>query len=581
MATTYELSQWNVDDVFPEAETGVQLESLETLVKKLENSRPELAKITPKRFAEIINVREAIEDSLLYKIAVRLWLKKIGDPTDKEARDAMNDWYKLKAEVTNRIAFFEQWLAQLPDSELHPLAEAVPRISEYIGRIRRKAPYTLSEKEEKEIELEIVKPLADLQNRRQDMITDFKFPVTIGGKELLLSESEIQSLTSDPDRGTRVRAYDGWIGKFSEHSQTIGKFYLDIISSMFEENIMRCGYPRPISAANLENDLPDEVVELILRKCRENSPVFHDYFEVKRNLLDLEEMTRYDVTAPATKSEREFTYDEAVKLVLASLEKFSQKASEQVKRIFDARHVDARPIGTRFGGQSAYASGTLPYAVLDFTGKVQDAVILAHEVGGHGLHNILVAEQSPLTLLPLPAFVEIPGAFAEQLLLDYLLEHNPESAASVSSSTLDRAWWNTSRQAYFASFEIEAHDRVPRGANVQGISRVYLDLLKEQFGPKVSVPEIFRHEWLKNDHMFNMPFKNYSYTMAELVAYALYAHCKKEGAEGYLAFLSAGGSKSPGKMLSDLGIDMRSPQFWQTGFDSIKQRVDQLDEAAA
>ena len=46
----------------------------------------------------------------------------------------------------------------------------------------------------------------------------------------------------------------------------------------------------------------------------------------------------------------------------------------------------------------------------------------------------------------------------------------------------------------------------------------------------------------------------------------------------YLKILSSGGSEAPEKILSDAGIDIRSPKFWQGGFDVLSRMVDELEK---
>ncbi len=48
----------------------------------------------------------------------------------------------------------------------------------------------------------------------------------------------------------------------------------------------------------------------------------------------------------------------------------------------------------------------------------------------------------------------------------------------------------------------------------------------------------------------------------------------------YLALLAAGGSKSPQEILSEVGVDMESEAFWQSGFETIKDIIEQLDRIA-
>jgi oligoendopeptidase F len=42
--------------------------------------------------------------------------------------------------------------------------------------------------------------------------------------------------------------------------------------------------------------------------------------------------------------------------------------------------------------------------------------------------------------------------------------------------------------------------------------------------------------------------------------------------------LSAGGSESPARILSEAGIDIESAAFWQGGFDVVDGLVKQLEE---
>ena len=56
---------------------------------------------------------------------------------------------------------------------------------------------------------------------------------------------------------------------------------------------------------------------------------------------------------------------------------------------------------------------------------------------------------------------------------------------------------------------------------------------------------------------------------------------QKEGATfvpKYLELLSTGGSESPQAILAKVGVDMSSEEFWQSGFDTIGEMVDQLEQ---
>jgi oligoendopeptidase F len=63
------------------------------------------------------------------------------------------------------------------------------------------------------------------------------------------------------------------------------------------------------------------------------------------------------------------------------------------------------------------------------------------------------------------------------------------------------------------------------------------------------------------------------------LALSLFQRYKKEGDDfvpAYISILTAGGSKKPEKLLSEHGLDIRSPKFWQEGFDYIENQVKTL-----
>jgi oligoendopeptidase F len=78
-----------------------------------------------------------------------------------------------------------------------------------------------------------------------------------------------------------------------------------------------------------------------------------------------------------------------------------------------------------------------------------------------------------------------------------------------------------------------------------------------------------------------VPFYVYAYAFGQLLVLSLYQQFKSEGESfkpKYLKILTAGGSQPPAKILQEAGIDIRSAQFWQGGFDIVKQWVRALED---
>jgi len=130
-------------------------------------------------------------------------------------------------------------------------------------------------------------------------------------------------------------------------------------------------------------------------------------------------------------------------------------------------------------------------------------------------------------------------------------------------------------------FEREAHALVMKNASVDEISAAYMENLKEQFGDSLELSDEFKWEWVSIPHIYHTPFYVYAYAFGQLLVFSLYQQFKAEGESfkpKYLKILSAGGSKAPADILGEAGIDIRSPKFWQGGFDVLSKMVDELEK---
>jgi len=121
------------------------------------------------------------------------------------------------------------------------------------------------------------------------------------------------------------------------------------------------------------------------------------------------------------------------------------------------------------------------------------------------------------------------------------------------------------------------------GASVDEISAAYMENLKTQFGDAVEVADEFKYEWVSIPHIYQVPFYVYAYTFGQLLVLSLYKQYKAEGESfkpRYIQLLAAGGSQAPMKILADAGVDVRKPEFWQGGFDVLREMVDKLEKLA-
>jgi oligoendopeptidase F len=165
----------------------------------------------------------------------------------------------------------------------------------------------------------------------------------------------------------------------------------------------------------------------------------------------------------------------------------------------------------------------------------------------------------------------------ERLLKD--VKSNKEKKALLLNRMAE-SYATIMRQNYFVKFEIEAHDRIPKGITSEGLSDIYFKNLKEQFGNTVAIDPLFRYEWAYIPHIVNSPFYCYAYNFGELLSLALYARYKREGI-GFIKnieqILAYGGSRNPQEVLKEVGVDINSQKFWQGSFGILKTWQSELE----
>ena len=320
----------------------------------------------------------------------------------------------------------------------------------------------------------------------------------------------------------------------------------------------------------------------MLSAAHENRGVFQDYFRLKARALGQKKLSRYDLYAPVAKEAKTFRFEDALQLVEEAFSRFDPEFARLMRRVIEAGHVDVYPRKGKRAGAFSYspAPGLTPYLLLNFQGEARDVATLAHELG-HAIHAMLAADHPVFTFhAPLP-LAETASTFAEMLLVDLLLEKedDPRLKAQILFDQLDDHYATIERQAYFARFEIAAHDALFAGEPLEAAHHAYQQTLEDQFGDAVEVPEAFRFEWMMVPHFYNTPFYVYAYSFGQLLVLSLYARYREEGAAfipRLKRILAAGGSRPPVELLKSEGFEIADPGFWQAGYRVIAEEVERL-----
>jgi len=582
--TNYKLGTWDLSELVKNPKSLVfqkQIKELENQAIKFEKIKSKLdPKMSSKKFMNIIQQIEEISKNMS-KIGGYASLSYSSDTQSDEATSLMTKMSKLGSEISNKILFFDLWWkTQVDDKNAKRLMKDAGEITEYLSHKRLFAKYALSEPEERIINTLDVTGISALVKLYDKITNAFEYKMKIGNKSKTMTREEITNYVRSTNPKIRETAYKTILTKYTENKGVVGEIYQNIVLNWRDEGIEIRGYESPISMRNIGNDVDDKTIESLLSICRKNSPVFQKFFVQKAKMLKMKKLRRYDLYAPAAANikEKNYAYDKSVKLVFESLGKFSNTLEEYARKVFNESHIDS---AIRQGKRDGAFCSTLtpkitPYVLVNFTGKSRDVFTLAHELG-HAVHSQAAQDRSILVQdAPLP-LAETASTFSELLLYDNLSDKISDNEKKIMlAEKIDDLYATIMRQSFFTIFEVDAHKQIGEGTTIDGISKTYLQNLKEQFGNSVSLSDDFAIEWSCIPHFYHTPFYCYAYSFGNLLALSLFQRYKKEGKDfvpAYMSILAAGGSKKPEKLLAEYGFDIRSPKFWQEGFDYVNEQV--------
>ncbi len=581
---TFQQERWRLDDLFRSPEEVEQaFQEIEERVTAIESWREKLTPtISAETFLHLLQEIEAL-NRLAYRIYGYAHLRFAENTQDQAAQNLLGRVRQFMALMENRLLFVFLWWRNLDEENAQRLMAHAGDYRYYLEKQRLYRPHTLSESEEKIINLKDVTGVTTIITLYSAITNRYVFRLEVDGetKELTRGELMVYARHHDPD--LRARAYQELYRVYGNDGSILGQMYQAVVRDWYNENVILRKYPSPIAVRNLHNHLPDEVVDTLLDVCRTNAEVFRRYFRLKARLLGMERLRRYDIYAPVAKAEKTYDFATAAQMVLDAFHRFDPRIADLARRVFAEHHLDSEVRKGKSSGAfcSTVTPDLTPWVLVNYQGRADDIATLAHELG-HAVHSLLASHHTVFTQhAPLP-LAETASTFGEMLLIDALLAQEQDEAVrrDILFRQIDDNYATILRQAYFALFEKQAHEMVQQGASVDDLSAAYLENLRDQFGDAVELSDEFRWEWVSIPHFYHSPFYVYAYAFGQLLVLALYQRYKEEGAafkERYINLLASGGSKPPMEMLAEAGVDVRQAEFWQGGFDIIRGWVDQLE----
>jgi len=536
-------------------------------------------------------------DKRLEQIAERLGhyssLKNAEDSSDDRNLARRAELTHLLTKVREAGAYINPEIQAIPDEQFQRFLDD-PKLADWktsLFRLRRYKPHTLSEPEERLLTLgaPVIRGHSDTFSQLTNVDMKFGVLTTDDGQEIALSQSTYLSFLHKQDRDLRRRAFRQFYQEFEDHKFSLASALASSVrADVFSAKIRN--HPSARHASLFGDNIPVAVYDNLIATVRKNLPVLHQYYDLRRELLELEDIHQYDTFVPLVPEiQANVDFDEAIDLVVQALNPLGAEYVEILRNGLLSRWVDRYETkGKRSGAFSSSSYGNPPYILMNYKPDVfSDVFTLAHEAG-HSMHSWFAQKHQLFQDYDYPIFLaEVASTFNEELLTHHLLERaqEPATRAYLIDRQIEDLRQVLFRQTMFAEFEKQVHEIEENGGplTLNVFCNVYRELLEAYFGPRFSIDDQLSIECLRIPHFYSA-FYVYKYATGISASMSLADGVLKGGArevEAYLGFLKSGGAKFPIDTLRNAGVDMQSPDPIEKAMNLFQKRIGQLRELLA
>jgi oligoendopeptidase F len=552
-----------------------------------ERYRGRVAELDAGELAEALHTLEELSDKVgrAGSYAALDFSTDTGDP----ARGAlMQQAQERGAALQTTLLFFDLEWNELPDERAEELiaADELAFCRHHLRTMRRYRPHQLSEPEERVLTETDVTGRAAFKRLFTEQVA--ALTVELPGNDEPVQLMEALSVLQGPDRKLRRAAAEGVTAALEPGLRTRAFIFNTLLADKSTKDRLR-SYDHWLASRNLANEASDESVQALVDAVRSRYELARRWYRLKAKLLGVERLAHYDRAAPVAESEQRVSYEQSRELVLDCYRRFSPEMGAAAEEFFTGGYIDAPPApGKRGGAFCAYTVPSAhPYVLLNHTGRIGDALTMAHELG-HGVHAALARPRGVFEFTTPLTVAETASIVGETIVLERLLTEAPDAAARLSllAESLDGAVAAVFRQVAMNRFEDRVHSerRESGELSVEAIGAAWLDTQADLLGDSVEPSEDYGTWWSYVPHFIDTPGYVYAYAYGNLLALSVYRRYEEQGdafVPSYVELLKAGGSMPPEELGKIVGVDLTDPGFWSSGLDLIERQLEAAEAAAS
>ncbi|MEA1986015.1 MAG: oligoendopeptidase F [Candidatus Marinimicrobia bacterium] len=585
--------KWNLNDIYDSAdEWEKDFEFVKEHIADIgKNYKGTLSK-SGENILACFKAQEELERKM-DKLQIFAYLQK-DQNTSISANLALTDRISsLYSEYSQLTSFVAPELRNIPENQLNKFINSTDGLEiykQYFNNFLRQKKYILSTREE-ELMAMAGNVFRNFSRIREALTTaDIQFPKVKNddGDEIELSYSRYRKLLLSENAKVRQGAFEGMYSTFEKFNNTSAATYDGSVKKDIFYAKAR-GYNSSLEMALSNDNISAEVYENLIETTHKYLKPLQRYMQLRKDVLGIDSLHLYDTSVPIVeKSDDEISYDEARKLVLASLKPMGKEYVKDAEKALNSRWIDVYETkGKRSGAYSWGSYDTHPYMLLNYNDTRDNMFTLTHELG-HSMHTFYTNKTQPYHYANYSLFVaEVASTFNENLLMHHLLgkTENKQERLVLLDKWADNIQGTLYTQVLFAEFEKKSHEMAEAGIplTAESLNNAYMDILDNFYGDVLTIDEKYKLTWSRIPHFYRA---FYVYVYATSISASTYLSQKvldgdTEVLENYLSMLHKGSSDYPIGLLKGAGVDMSKPDAIEHTLKLFDTIVTEMDEIIA
>ncbi|MEL7267538.1 MAG: M3 family metallopeptidase, partial [Planctomycetota bacterium] len=320
--------------------------------------------------AEMLRFDEQM-DRLGERLGVYAFLKTTEDQSNADYQGLKSRFQNAAVAASQAASYIRPELLAIPADQMDTMLEeeSLRPFQLSLTRLLRYRPHTLTDREERLIAMqgEMASTAGNAFRQLSDADMHFGTVVDHEGTERELTQSTFIQFLEMPDREIRKKAFHQYYDEYAAHENTLAATFAGTIHQDIYYSRAR-NYDSCLQSALFPDNVPVSVYDNLITAVRSSLPAIHEYLDVRRRKMGLDQLHFYDTYVPILSSiQKKHTWQQATDVVLESLSPLGSEYCDALSKGLNGRWSDRYPNKNKQSG--AFSCGTFdgdPYILMNF-----------------------------------------------------------------------------------------------------------------------------------------------------------------------------------------------------------------------